>query len=384
MLSRLSPDRQKFTALLLLAVCILISAYLFLLAFRRLPVDNTTLGLDWRTIWEGIQRGQVTYGNTRDVIGGLYTPPWGILLLLPLGFLSFKDSWALFSFISTLLLILSVPRLKNNRLDFPAILLLVLSFPALRNLADGNMESLVITGIVLVMSAYNLNRPWLLAIGLLLATIKFQETWLFCLVALILILKNWSRPQLVRVFALLGGVVTFSMLLWGEAWLRALLGNPAGTPGLSSAMGRGSLIDITLAAALSRLGVPAWLIGGAWAALFLLTLGSLFYAPPKQALGWQHATLLVASSMLLAPYLSGNSVLTLTAVGIIPLFQQNRAAGLFALLLVNLPYLANREMMFWYSSYYWSMLLLLMWILAWQKVFRSKARDPNEAIPPFN
>ncbi len=384
MLSRQPPDRQKIIAICLTTVSFLITGVLFILAFRLLPVENTSLGLDWRIFWESVRYGKITYGGTGEVIGGFYNPPWVLWLLLPLSFLPFRESWGVISFISTLLLIFSVPRLRNNKLDLLSILLLVLSFPALRNLADGNLEAFVVAGVALIILSYNARRPLALALGILLASIKFQETWLLCLVVLFLVWKRWSRSDQRRMFLVLGGVVALSLLLWGGQWLQAIRGDARDAIGLASTIGRGSLIDITLAAALSRLGAPVWLIGGAWAALFLLTLGSLLYAPPKGILGWQHVTLLVASSMLLAPYLSGNSVLTLTAVGIIPLFQQNRAAGLFALLLVNLPYLAKREIMFWYSSYYWSMLLLLMWILAWQKVFRSKARDPNKAIPPLD
>lgn len=382
MLSHLKPNRRPLIPVFLIASSLLLSGYLFLLAFRLLPVENTSLGLDWRTIWEGIRRGQVAYGNPGQVIGGLYTPPWGIWLLLPLGYLTFKDSWGLFSFISTLLLILSVPRLKNQRLDVIAILLLALSFPALRNLADGNLEALVIAGILLLISGYNQKKPLLLSIGLLLATVKFQETWLLAGFMLVLIIKHWSKTHLLKVFLLGGGVASFSMLIWGGAWLRALFGNSPDPSGLSSAMGRGSIIDISLAAALTRLGSPAWLTGALWFSILLASLILLIRSPLPAELDWRHATFLVAASMLLAPYISGDSILTLAAIGIIPLFQERRLPGLGWMMMLNLPFLVNREMMYHYSSYYWTALALILWLITWRKIAYGKSlsseRQPSE------
>ena len=86
---------KRFAGLFVSLVSVFLAGYLFLQVFRSLPIENTPLGLDWRTIWKGIHLGQVTFGNTEGGIGGMYTPPWGIFFLFPLGFLSFRDSLSL-------------------------------------------------------------------------------------------------------------------------------------------------------------------------------------------------------------------------------------------------------------------------------------------------
>ena len=68
--------------------------------------------------------------------------------------------------------------------------------------------------------------------------------------------------------------------------------------------------------------------------------------------------------MPLAPYVSGDGLLTATAVGIIPLLQRNRWAGLALVLLADLPFFMPKAVLYFYQSYYWTLLLLIVWILA--------------------
>ncbi len=352
---------RKNLGVLALMFSVGMSALLFMFAFQMLPIENTPLGLDWHTIWSGIQEGRVTFGSTSEQIGGFFTPPWGVLLLLPLGFLPFRESWGLFSFISILALFISVPRLKNHRLDILGIFLLVLSYPSLRNLADGNLEALVVAGVVLICAGYNQRRPIWLALGVLLAAVKFQETWLLGLVVVILVWRYWPRERQVRALVGLGVPVLLSLLLWGPAWVASILMDANGSVGLSSVMGRGSLIDITLAAALGRIGAPGWLIAFAWALVLGVTLWRLWVHPPGLVLALPEAAFLVGASMLLSPYVSGNSFLTIVAVGVIPLMQRRTAVGIGLILLVNLPFLLSSDWQYAWSSTYWTVLLLGVW-----------------------
>jgi hypothetical protein len=378
---------MRITTAITVSASVLFAAALVIGVFRWLPIENTSLGLDWQTIWGGIRHGNVTFGQTGGSVGGLFTPPWGILLLLPLGFLPFRDSWGVITFISLLALVFSVPRLTDKRLDHAGIVLLVVSFPALRNVADGNLGALVTGGVALSLYAYETSSPVLMFLGLMLATVKFQETWALVLLLLYLMLSRWPVSQWLRVVLFASPVVGASMFLWGGQWLSALLGgaSPLGTARwLTSAMGRGSLIDITLSAALRRLGAPEWAVAASWVALLAVTLLVMFvWARVSNQLSRQVAAFLISSSLLLSPYASGNSFLTVLAIGIIPLLQEHRRVGGVMLLLANAPYLAPKGILYYYQSYYWTFMLLASWAVAGYVVLLERSARHPPAPPPL-
>lgn len=366
-------SNQKTTEILILVVSIFLSSYLMIWGVRFLPIENTTLGLDWRTIWNGIYRGNVVFGNSSNHIGGMYTPPWGILFLLPLGFLPFRDSWGLTIIISLVALTICVPK-KNNKPDIMAILLLVLSFPSLRNLADGNLEGLIIGGIALALWSYQTRKPILLAVGILLASIKFQETWLLSLVLMYLIIKKWTSSDTLKTVIFGGMVVGISMIFWGRDWVASLVSNSAGSATLSSAMGMGSLIDISLSGALERISVSLSSINIIVGLLLLATFFLLYIFDRRDNLFHANSvSLLLTASMLIAPYVSGNSFLTVIAIGIVPLFQGNRILGMVLFFLVNVPYFFSQDMLYYYQSYYWTVLLVGLWLIsAWKSIVLNK------------
>ena len=363
--------------IIIISISILLAGSLFIVAFHLLPIENTSLGLDWRSIWESINRGHVQFGNQGDTIGGMFTPPWGILFLLPFSFLPFRESWALISYITLIILCLVVPKLKNQKIDIISIFLLVLSFPSLRNLADGNLEGLVIAGIALIVWGYNTSAPILLSLGILLATIKFQETWLFCFVILYYIKNNWLVSKKRRMLVILGITITASLLLWGEKWLEALFITNPNEVGLTSVMGRGSLIDISLSATLSRLGLSKSIIPVIGLLILGITIWCIKCNPPGSFWSWQHTALLISASMLLAPYVSGNSFLTIVAIGIVPLLKNDRFLGIALMILAYIPYLMSRNFLYSYQAYYWTGLVFITWvILAWKCL--SMSSQPKE------
>jgi hypothetical protein len=269
-------------------------------------------------------------------------------------------------------LVASVPRLNNGTLDVLGIALLTLSFPTLRNLADGNLEGLVIGGILLIGLGYRHTAPLRLALGFLLATVKFQETWLLCGFVAYLVWRTWPRPKQITVCGAVMAVVAVSMVIWGRDWVTAVVMRPTPTAG----PGVGTLIDITLTAALGRLGMPTIVIGIAWVIVFGLTLWSLSRQKEPSLLTWPYVTLLTTASMLLAPYVSGNSFLTVVAVGIIPLLQEKRLRGILLLSLINMPFFIPAKVQQQYQAYYWTLLLLLMWGLAGYRVVADRQTSP--------
>ncbi|MFW5772936.1 MAG: hypothetical protein ACOCZH_06380, partial [Phototrophicaceae bacterium] len=73
--------------------------------------------------------------------------------------------------------------------------------------------------------------------------------------------------------------------------------------------------------------------------------------------------MLVAAGLLLAPYAAGNSVVSVLAIGMIPLFVAAPLTGGVLLLMVNLPFLfvGADDIMYNYQSYWWTVCLLAAW-----------------------
>jgi hypothetical protein len=345
-------------------LCLVIAGALFVVFFEHLPIEGTSLAIDWQGLWGAIAGGEIRYESSR----GFRIPPWDALLILPLGFLSMRASWGLIAFITLLVLVVSVPRSRPRWLYWLAILLLVTSFPALRHSADGNFEALVIGGILLIVHGYTRQQPYLLAGGILLAVAKPQEVVLLVVVLAIYVLQTFPRQKLFRVAGALA-VIVIPLMIWrGGEWLTAML----------TIAQRGSIMDVSLAASLSRTEMfSPIVVNGLW----LLFLGATLVISWKsdRTFSRDKAAMLVAASLLISPYAAGNSVLTVLAVGIIPLFlQRPLLAGLLILLFDNL-YFWNADMLY-HGSYYWTAILLLCWgLFAW-RCLKSGSSSQVDAI----
>jgi len=362
---------ENFKSIIKILFSFSITVLLFIILIRYLPVEDTTLGIDWKTIWNGIHNGNVTYGSTNQNIGGLYTPPWGILFLYPIGMLSFEISWAVIITITIIFLILSIP-LKENQLDKIGIILLIVSFPAMRNFADGNLEGLIIGGISLLIIGIKKENAILTSIGLLLTTIKTQETWLLCITIIIFLHKYMTKSFLIKTLLITGCTISISMLIWGYDWIKILFFDEAHGFALTDKMGKGSLIDITLANSLNRLRINHWIILIIRISILLTTSVLVLISTYSKEISKYLIALTLSASMLLAPYTSGNSFLTIVAFGIIPLLQENILMGAILLTLTNIPYLASIEIIYNYSSFYWTSQLLIIWMISGYYIISTK------------
>jgi len=337
------------------ALCVMLSAAVMIYFFRSLPpVEGTSLGIDWKILWPDIQNGQLNYGDQ------LRIPPWDALLVLPLGLLSMRDSWALLTLFTLSILIASVPQMRNKRrLYWVSVFLLVTSYLSLRHLIDGNFEAIVISGILLFLYAYRTQNPLYGAIGLLLASAKPQETWLFLIACGFLVIRTWPRRKQVTLTAIIA-VVVLPCLIWvGRLWLTSM----------GAILERGSLVDISLSATFGRLGLPSI----AFAIAMLIFSGATIYliAKTKPILSREKAAFLLCASMLLAPYTAGNSFLTIVTIGIIPLWLVKPRIGGILLVLSDLLFFAPADFLYYYSGYYWTAMLLITWIIMGWYVYRS-------------
>jgi hypothetical protein len=125
-----------------------------------------------------------------------------------------------------------------------------------------------------------------------------------------------------------------------------------------------TIIDISLSAAITRLGWPPLITAISYGLVGGITLWLALKNTSE--LSREKAALIVSASMLLSPYTAGNSFLTILAIGIIPVFIARPWLGSVLLVLTNLPFLANRDMLYNWQAFYWTALLLLSWgVFAW-------------------
>jgi hypothetical protein len=351
------PEKRSHSWLLLLLL--LASLAITVLFFEQMPIDDTTLAMDWHGLWAGIKDGVIEYGNTT----GLRIPPWSVLTILPLGWLSFRASWGVLAYVTIVVLSLSVPHTQSRPVMLFGVLALVLAFPALRTIADGNFEALVILGCLLIGYGVSKQNVFALVAGILLATSKIQESWLLILLLPIVLLKQLRKDQL---FATLVGlaVVGIPCLLWkGADWLHAVF----------AITERGSMMDSSLWATSARSQIPAVVTAALGLGIALITIGVIWQS--RERFSREQIGLLVAASLILSQYTAGNNFLTLYAIVVGPLLLSSVPLGLVVIALANLPFafLGNRDMLYEWSATYWTLVCGIVWtILILRILFGSK------------
>ena len=350
-------NTNKTLQVTIFLLALILCGFVFARFFDQLPTEGTNLGIDW--VHYGIKNGNIHY----DITDGLRNPPWSLLPVLWLGFLPEKAGWGVMVYLNLLTLILSVPQAKPRWLYWAAIFYLVTSFPALRTSADGNFEILVTMGALLVVWGYRIKHPVVLAAGILTITAKPQSSFLLLGVLGVYMLQAWSWRDIGYTAAAVL-VVVIPMFLWrGQDWLKAVDGTYQ----------RGSIIDISLDAALLRTGIVP--VGVRWAARLGIVLTTLYLMwIGQRSISRGKAGLLIAAALLAAPYSAGNSVLAVLAVGIIPFFLADPKRGLILLIMVDAVYFFPKDFRYDYESYYHTLLLLAAWgMLSWQ-CYRAEAQ----------
>jgi hypothetical protein len=361
-----AANAKPYVKITVAGLCFVMAAALFVVFFEQLPVEGTTLGIDWLGLWHEFRGGTIHYSIT----DGLRNPPWSVLPLVPLGLLPQRASWGVLSLLTIAVSVVSVPRTKRRALYWLSVGLLVASYPSLRHLVDGNFEALVTGGLLLVLYGYARRRPYVMAAGVLLATAKPQSIVLFMPILAAYVMQMWPPCLWLKtVFAILAVIIP--TLLWrGEAWIKAVQGTYQS----------GTIMDISLTAALTR---TTWFAPGMVTAFWLLFIGATLLIAWKsdRALSREKAAMLVAASLLIAPYAAGNSVLTVMAIGAIPLVQARPLLGGLLIALINFPIVWTTHQLYQYSAYYTTGLLLLCWAVMGWRALKSVAVDIPEPAP---
>ena len=92
----------------ILTTCVVICAAVFVGFFQQIPITSSSMAIDWKQIWPSIEGAIVRYST------GLKFAPWSAFLVSPLGLLSLSVSWGLMAFITILILVVSVPRIRQR------------------------------------------------------------------------------------------------------------------------------------------------------------------------------------------------------------------------------------------------------------------------------
>jgi hypothetical protein len=164
----------------------------------------------------------------------------------------------------------------------------------------------------------------------------------------LLILHNWPVRRWLQLGLVLLAVIVPAMLWQGGAWLSAI----------ARMSQRGGAEDMSLLSVTGRLG-----LGGLFIVFWLLLFGATVYFALRNphALARPKAAMLLAASMLLAPYTSGISYISVFAIGVIPLLDAHPRLGALLVVVSNLPYFFSPQFVQQYGNYYSITTLLLAW-----------------------
>jgi hypothetical protein len=265
-----------------------------------------------------------------------------------------RVGWGVMAFLTAISLILAVPRnLARRRSYLLVILAAVLSFPALRNYADGNIDGLLLIGLLLLSYGYREEKPVLFGLGVLLVTIKPQASALLLLVLPVYLIQSKPFRFYLRAGIVVLAIALLSFLALQPAeWLRAMFG----------VTGANRTFGIALSAFLANLGVPA---GVLWGLRAIIIVASIFIVvrPGNREISYLKIAMLVAGSLLAAPYSGGLTLVAIMAFGVIPLTLTRTPIGIALYVLYTVPFFAfGAAPDFWHQAY-WTILLFASWAL---------------------
>lgn len=345
---KLNLTQIIFVGILLAAF--VFGALAFVSFFQQIPIESGAMAIDWKQLWPAIENCDIHYST------GFRITPWSALLVSPLGWLSMQASWGLLAFLTLAILIVSVPRVQPIRHYWLSIILVVTAFPVLRHMIDGNFEVLIIGGALLIVYACHRRQPLVLALGILLIVSKPQSGGIMLAVLCLYALSDTTQRSFWLKTAGYVLLIAVPCLLWkGSEWIPAMLGIAE----------RSSIMDVSLIAALNRPGwIPEPLIWLIWLVLLAATFVIAWITRPN--LSREKAGMLIAASLFLAPYASGNSLMTVLAIGVIPLFQKRPLLALPLIVMIDVLFFWNRDMLFYGQAYFQTATLVAIWaVLAW-------------------
>lgn len=353
----------------LAAVLLALAAAALIWAAGRLPLlDTLVFGYDWHNYWVMFQGGWPDYSAV-DV----FNPPWTVLMLWPLAALPFKTGWAVLTLLTLAVLVASVPRRADGRLQVGLLAALLTSYWVLRQLAEGNLAGLMVAGALLLLNGLERRDPWRLAAGGLLVTAKYQESWLLILVVAWRVLRTWPVRRWAVAAGLSLAVAGPSLLLLGGPWLHKLLTPGGFSPNIARLTGNISLTALTVLP-----GFPSW--GAALASLIVLAGTGWVVGRSGPDLSRLMAGFLIAASLLTAPYTGGASLTTLLAIGWLPFWRGRFWHGLALWAFANLSFWPLDPAVVWrWPDVPQVFLILWLWVALGAALLASAQPNPLPA-----
>jgi len=343
-------DNHRPTRIVLLAaliVALIVAALLLVERLERYDLRESPLAYDWEILWDATEGGHVQWD------AGMFSPPWAVIFVLPLSWLSLNTSWAIMTLLSLAVLVLSVPRYAHWQHHLLGVALLFTSYSYRRYFVDTNYEAISILAILALLLAYRRRWPVVFAVAGMISTIKPQITFLLVLVAALYVLQTMPRAFTLQVITIVGAVVALSVLWAGRPWLDTLTTRPFD-------------YGISLAVTGEQIGVPAGWLRAAQVLIIAITL-AVAYAGNRE-LSRPKAGMLIAGSLLSAPFSNLHSMLPLLAIGVVPLALERPKIGLWLVLLFNVNYLDVLGLTSWFDMYtgygseLWTGVLAVTWI----------------------
>ena len=313
-------------------------------------MQETGLGRDWQIFWATTHGFRAHYES-----GLLFAPPWILPLLWLLTLLPVEIGWSLAAFATAGVLVLSVPKQDGPARLVTGSLLLVTSYPAMRQMLEGNIEAVVIGGMLILLWAYSRRSAVAMALGLLLVLVKIQLSWPLLLLLAVHLYREWPRRKLITAGSLVT-ILAVPFLLWkGREWLDAII-----------QISRVERTNASLLGEFARLGVPQALSLAVWGVVFLFGIWMASRFSPsitRLEVGW-----LAGMGLLLSPYASSLSTLTPLALGVTSLYQKQPKIGLLLFALSNIPYLSAffpQVRSKWEATFALGATLITVTVLSW-------------------
>lgn len=350
----LKITRGKLITWGILSASVLFTTALFIYFASQLDLEDSRLAFDWKIYWNAFQGDEVRYKD------GMFNPPWSVAFILPLTFLSLSASLGLMMFFTLAVLLLSVPRHRNSGRYFAALFLLLTSFPVLRNFGDMNLQAYVISGLFIIIYAYQKQNPFLLAVGIVMASMKPQEVSLVMIGVALYTLQTFPFKETIKTgLTILLFVIASMLLLNGEEWLETI-----------SSRGYGGIAP---AKTLPEIGIPLPLIQVCL--FFILIISCYVLYRGNRKLSREKIGLMALTSMITAPYIYNHSIVTVLVLLIIPLFLEVPFAGLIFLIAADLPLpyiLAEPNKEHTWLPLYWSVYMLAVWVLTIWRAYQAE------------
>ncbi len=197
-------------------------AVLALLALFGLVVQFGPVGADWFYTFRPVAR-DFAAGNTQlydNTEYGYFNMPWLMVVLVPLALLPVRVGQALLTLISLSLVLVSLRAFTRSI----AVTALAVCTPFVVDLVlRGQVDALVLAGVVLTLHGLEQRRSWVLAGGLWLMSVKPPNVLLvFALAGLVLL--RWTWRERLQAVSLLGVSFVISLPFCGFDWPARYLG----------------------------------------------------------------------------------------------------------------------------------------------------------------